>query len=625
MATQAPPVPAAGGVTPWPPSPGRPIERYRTRVLVFLLSLALQGLTFGNRWGAPDERERVEAAESLLDRGTLRLPSGKHTFYPPLTSLLLTPGILARRILPGHDEGWRMVPSLVASAACAVPYQWALSSLGVPLGTSVAASALFALVNPVWPYSKRLYSEPFTAVFVLWALAAALSWRAHRRRTSLVAAYAGVALAAGNTAVALVLLPVIWGMTSLLGSLPRPQPDRRAAVEGAALGAAVLLAWMGVNYVKFGSPLESGYHYTTTPNDVFDGTPGFSTPLWVGSWGLLFSAGRGMILYAPLALVGVWALRVVRHRFNGAAAWLFLAGLLPFLVYAKWWSWHGGTCYGPRLLTPFLGAWLIGLGPWLAELRAGTVRGALTRAATALAAGLHVVASFTGTLFMFSYDQQFWIRERPFNDYLDVYTPQFSALTRSWENARQFPEDINWLWLRAGPRPALRLAVDPATRVVHVELTTQALRDTWEIAEVTGVRADGSTVTPATVTAREGRTPEAAADGNPATTWAGGTQRPGQYVRVAFGPEAGELREVVFEHGRQGTAYPRRARFRTGAADGALGPPREVEMPWPDLALRWPGWLCLVLAVICLRGAWRWWMRMDSPPPPPPDPVPVAG
>jgi hypothetical protein len=581
------------------------MERARARVLVLAISVAAQLLTVGHRWGAPDEVARVQSAQRLLDAGTLRLPDGRHSKYPPLTSILLVPGVLLKRAVPGGDDVLLMVPSVLAGAACVVPFQRALWAVGVPMGASVVAGAVYALANPVWPYTKRLYSEPFTALFVLCAVAAALSYRVRKRWRSLAYAWLCMAGAAGNNSVSLVLLPVVAGLLAFPpagGGDKRVVVDRRGLASSVVGGAALVAAWLLINHLKFGSPFSTGYQDGTVPNDVFTGESGFSTPAWIGLYGLLLSAGRGLLFYCPVCLVGAWALWRFKHRWLGAAPWLLLGGLLPLLAYAKWWSWHGGTCFGPRLLTPFVGVWALGVGPLLVELNAGRLRGMAVRLVLAGSAAASVFAAAVGTLFMFSYDQQFWLRDKPFNDFLDVYTPQYSAIPRSLVNLVLFPDDVNWMWLHAAPRRPLEVRVPGGTRVVEVSLKAQALRDNWEVAEVVGFTASGREVHPAWVKARDGHRPESMADGDLATSWLGGTQKAGQWALVAF---TEEVRRVVFHHGREGAAYPKFPAVRAGAVEDRLGRPWDVATTRGDLSLRWPGWLCLLVLLASSLGVWR--------------------
>jgi len=73
--------------------------------------------------------------------------------------------------------------------------------------------------------------------------------------------------------------------------------DRRARdLAIFALPVLLFLALaLGYNFMRFGSLFQTGY----------GGMAVFSTPLLVGLYGLLFSAGKSLFLYAPIvALAG---------------------------------------------------------------------------------------------------------------------------------------------------------------------------------------------------------------------------------------------------------------------------------------------------------------------------------
>ncbi|MBN1680798.1 MAG: hypothetical protein JW966_10935, partial [Anaerolineae bacterium] len=80
----------------------------------------------------------------------------------------------------------------------------------------------------------------------------------------------------------------------------------------------------------------------------------YTTPLWKGIGGLLFSPGRSVFLYAPpLALaVALWS-RFRRHH-AALADVLALLWIMALVFYGGWWAWHGGWCWGPRFLVPLL-------------------------------------------------------------------------------------------------------------------------------------------------------------------------------------------------------------------------------------------------------------------------------
>jgi hypothetical protein len=130
----------------------------------------------------------------------------------------------------------------------------------------------------------------------------------------------------------------------------RPPHRLWKALWPAALCAGLVMLEF---YVRHGDPLRTGYegdHGIKTMLPYSD-LPGFSYPLVLGVLSLLFSFGKGLAFYVP----GLWLLFIspvapipdVLRSFQRYSSW-FVAGLV--IVYAKWWSWHGGFFWGPRFL-----------------------------------------------------------------------------------------------------------------------------------------------------------------------------------------------------------------------------------------------------------------------------------
>jgi hypothetical protein len=125
---------------------------------------------------------------------------------------------------------------------------------------------------------------------------------------------------------------------------------------------AALLLWH--NAVRFGSPFDNGYT-----------DEGFTTPFYVGLYGLLFSSGKSIFLFSPVvllsapALLAFWRLRPAEALLSGGVA------LTTLLYYAAWWAWYGGWSWGPRFLTPALPFLVLPIGALL--LARGWARWAL--------------------------------------------------------------------------------------------------------------------------------------------------------------------------------------------------------------------------------------------------------
>jgi hypothetical protein len=82
----------------------------------------------------------------------------------------------------------------------------------------------------------------------------------------------------------------------------------------------------------------------------YSGLPGFSYPFFFGLLSILFSFGKGLVYFAPGLLLPLYR-RLDRPEDAPLREvyllWiLFLAGMVA--IYAKWWAWYGGWCFGPR-------------------------------------------------------------------------------------------------------------------------------------------------------------------------------------------------------------------------------------------------------------------------------------
>ena len=222
-------------------------------------------------------------------------------------------------------------------------------------------SRLFALASvgaaTLWgPYSSALFAHVGTATALAGFLLGVVALRepTSARRAPLIALATGLA---GSWAIAcdyLVLLAIVpvslltiewrrWPMV-VLGTLP------------------ITLATLAYHSAAFGSPLAIGYDFHATfafargRQSTFAGNP--LAGLWV-----LLGAGRGagMLAQAPIALVGLFGLVLVR---GSERAWLakVALGCLPwlFVLACHETPWGGGT-EDHRYLIPILPLAAIGL------------------------------------------------------------------------------------------------------------------------------------------------------------------------------------------------------------------------------------------------------------------------
>jgi hypothetical protein len=99
----------------------------------------------------------------------------------------------------------------------------------------------------------------------------------------------------------------------------------------------------------------------------------WQTPLYLGLPGLLFSPGRGLLVYSPVALFGILgSIQVWRDRKWTSWRPLTLAVVGMLLLASLWFDWWGGWCYGYRPVVdvaPLLAFLTIPAVPWLAARR----------------------------------------------------------------------------------------------------------------------------------------------------------------------------------------------------------------------------------------------------------------
>ncbi|MBI1784940.1 phospholipid carrier-dependent glycosyltransferase [Candidatus Sumerlaeota bacterium] len=135
---------------------------------------------------------------------------------------------------------------------------------------------------------------------------------------------------------------------------PRVHPFVAFCVPAACCGAIMLL----LNTLHFGGPFKSGY------SDQPEGVK-FPTPLILGLYSFLFSAGKGIFFFSPPLVLNFWSWCAMARRNKWLAHGALASALIPLLFMSKWQNWSGGWCWGPRhvfMIHPFLA---ISIAFWL--------------------------------------------------------------------------------------------------------------------------------------------------------------------------------------------------------------------------------------------------------------------
>jgi hypothetical protein len=244
---------------------------------------------------------------------------------------------------------------LVTAATCAVLYLTALRSSG-SRRQAIALSFVFGLFTLAWPYSSTYFAQPLVGLLLLVSF---LILRTYASGSCPPYAVAGLLLGWASftrlDAVPLAAMMCIYALSSLVC---RRTPLKRTLLLFAFLSFPIVLAIMAygiLSTVRTGNAFQLGYS-----------GEGWTTPMWTGLYGLLFSPGRGIVFYSPLVILAILGLPKLWQR--GWRADVGLIGGLAIVqlgIYSSWHAWEGGWSWGPRFLVPTQPLLMLGLLPWL--------------------------------------------------------------------------------------------------------------------------------------------------------------------------------------------------------------------------------------------------------------------
>ena len=259
-------------------------------------------------------------------------------------SIALMPLVLLTRLLPWLDaRAAAMLFNPLVTAATALCLYTLARWLAYTSRTAFMLALIYGAATFAITYVKTLFGEPLAALLLLGAVMAAYRYRNGGGWRALLMAGLCVGWLAGVNLVYVAVVPVI----AIYVFLPelRKEPIRSLAKHLLLYGLPALsvLALLGLyNWVRFGSPLDTGYHFTSGE--------GFTKPLLDGIYGLTVGPYRGLFWYSPALLLAIPGWLLLRHK-NPSLAWLILVlTALQIVSFAAWWSWDGGIVWGPRFL-----------------------------------------------------------------------------------------------------------------------------------------------------------------------------------------------------------------------------------------------------------------------------------
>lgn len=494
-------------------------------VALFLFSVYL--LSFNGRITSSDGLSMFAVTESFVKRGefstdqmwtlfgTKSVPPPNSEVYSKYgygTSLLAAPFYALALYFP--FSGLMQVTLLsgaLATALTAALVVLAARRLGFSALVSAIVTLLFGLATPAWVYAKEFWSEPFAALTLCAAFYFLLLYRSSGKTSDVV--WAGIALGLAVTirTTNVILVPLYaWytfvspsnGMRWLKNE--SVQKEKSSELNGRRLAALLvplivsLVSVLLYNYLRFQNPFTTGYRADED----------FNNNILLGAYGLLFSPGKGLFVYAPfLAAVpfGIWQFFQQQRR---ELAFILIFFSFHLILFSAWYYWWGGTNWAARFLVPTL--------PFLVLLCAPLVKLILEQPSTTTAdvsrlpsdpsRAKSVVSRFSLLVLRLTFAMLILLslinelagvtvnsltyRSRAANvapnvDWDTIFVPALSPLIGHWQTLRPTNLDVAWAALFTDPTPTSVLA--PAAGVfflgwaaIRLIRTLLGYRTSWQ-------------------------------------------------------------------------------------------------------------------------------------------------
>ncbi len=255
-------------------------------------------------------------------------------------------------------------------------------SIDCPPPVAMSLAVAYSLGTLAWVYAGVDGTEPLQALCLAGALLFVLNHRSERLESSFAAGGIALTCAVITKPANAVLVPAF--VVYVIAVLRSRRIDRGEAariltcVIAPLVAGCVFLVWL--NWIRFGSVLETGYEQDA-----------FRNPFFRGVYGLVFSVNKGVIFYSPpvlLAPVGIWLMMRTHRR---EATLIVLAGVSYVSLFAKYDVWGAGWAFGPRYLVPLIPLLMLPVARAMAAARICRYQGIALFAAGVVVNGLGVL------------------------------------------------------------------------------------------------------------------------------------------------------------------------------------------------------------------------------------------
>lgn len=348
------------------------------------------------------------------------------------TSLFAAPLYALALYLPfdlGLTQTTLLTSSIVIALAGALVFLSA-RRLNFSREVSIVAALLFGLATPAWVYAKQFWSEPYALCTLFAAFYFLQRYRdGSGTRDAIIAGCAlGLAVATRVTNAALIPVFAWYGFMEAV----RDTRVRRGLIGFIATLTLIAFSIAWYDWVRYGHPFITGYRADET----------FDNPIWLGAYGLLFSPGKGLFIYAPFLVALAFAAPAFFRRARRETIVIGILFTFYTLLFSAWYYWWGGTNWGPRFLVPTL--------PFLVLMIAPAIELAKSKKSFAIIFAALCLLAFYFQLLGISIPSLAYrtrmLRLSTTPDWDAIFLPQFSPLV-GYLNLLK-PSALDFAWVR---------------------------------------------------------------------------------------------------------------------------------------------------------------------------------
>lgn len=334
-------------------------------LLLCALVLLVQFATASGTIFGTDGAKRFAVAEQLIAHGRAdiqaidRVPIGvdgkKYAQYAIGHSLAMVPFLVAGRpvanlfssIAPDIMEFAASMTNLVVTMLLVGCLAMFARHLGFTSRTAVTIGLVYAFATIAWQQSKDSFEHPLVALYFTIMFFALHRFAQTRRGTHLFYAGCALGLAVITRHTTILAAGAVVAFLVVLAAGSRSPRRCRDLARWLLIVAVTTLPFvafnMWFNYVRFGSPFETGH--VQLHGNLLEGADFLN-----GLFGLTLHWEHGLIFFNPVLLLGLWGVpRFYRRHRALAVAFLTVVGLhLAFYAYTPKFLWDGGWAWGPR-------------------------------------------------------------------------------------------------------------------------------------------------------------------------------------------------------------------------------------------------------------------------------------